>query len=339
VHVTEGGDARILGHGRGAYAGSAVLVVGGSGFIGSSCTEALVTLGANVTVLNRRPDPYLPSRGLRQLSGDLRDGAFARAAVAGQDLVLDLLGTVPAVESNRDPERSLQEDCAPHLTLFRACSEARPQPTVVFPSSRLVYGRPLRLPVDESHPLAPQSLYAVHKIAVENYLRVFADTTGLPHVIFRISNPYGPGPEGRVRSHGILNRFIRQAVYGAPIRIFGDGAQVRDFIYLPDLVSTLLVAAVSPACRCRTFNVGGPAPISLAEAARVISSLCGGVPLEYVPWPLDARQVETGDYVSDTGRLAHHLGRISTTAFEEGVRATVAAQRAHDVEARSGRGS
>jgi UDP-glucose 4-epimerase len=319
---------------RREYAGRGVLVAGASGFLGRACLSALGDAGARVSAVLRRRDGLGGADAIRVHTGRTEDPAFWREALVGVSFVFDFMGTVPAVESNRSPSTSARDDYCPHVALFEACAALPAPPLVVFPSSRLVYGAPLRLPVDEDHPLQPQSVYAVHKIALENCLRVLASTRGVPHVILRISNPFGPGGEHNRRSHGILNHFLRNAAQGDAIRLYGDGAQRRDFIYLPDLVAAVLRAAASPACRDGTFNVGGRVPVSLAEAASLIGGMAK-VPVEQVPWPKDARDIETGDYIGDTRKLDSCIGPVPGTPFADALRATLAFYASHASTARS----
>jgi UDP-glucose 4-epimerase len=298
-----------------------VAVVGASGFIGAACAEALSYVGARVTIVSRSAGAV--PLAVRQLQGDAGQPDIARAAVAGQAIVFDFIGTVAAVESNRDPLRSLSDDCLPHLRLFLACAEAGNPPLVVFPSSRLVYGRPDRLPVSESQPLRPQSMYAAHKVTVEHYLGVLGRSAALPHLVFRIANPYGPYQRSSTRGHGILNHFVRTAVQGRPLSVYGDGGQLRDYVFIPDLVSMLLLAASDPLCRNETYNVGGAGPVSMRDAAATVARLAGSE-VVHVPWPDEALQIETGDYMSDMAKLRAALGDLALTPFEDGIRETIA---------------
>ena len=114
----------------------------------------------------------------------------------------------------------------------------------MFTSSRLVYGKPARLPVDEDHPVAPESIYAVHKLSCEHYLRVFAAQGTLSFTIARISNVYGPDAAWDARPHGMVNGFVRQAIEGVPIRLFGRGEQLRDQMFVEDAASALVACNV-----------------------------------------------------------------------------------------------
>ena len=144
------------------YAGRPVVVAGGNGFLGRNCVHELLRLGAEVAVMARKSSPV---PGVKSLCGDLRDAAFVRQGIRGQAAVFDFAGSGGALHSNRNPLANLEVELRAQLTLLHGCSRERSRPLVMFCSSRLVYGRPHSIPVGESHPLSPQSIYAAHKIA------------------------------------------------------------------------------------------------------------------------------------------------------------------------------
>ncbi|MCM2265381.1 MAG: GDP-mannose 4,6-dehydratase, partial [Desulfuromonadales bacterium] len=204
-----------------------------------------------------------------------------------------------------------------------------PRAALVFPSSRLVYGKPLRLPVDEQHPLAPESFYAAHKVAVEHYLQIYARLHGLRSAILRISNPYGPLQGRDARIYGVVNKFVQAAVRDEAISLFGDGAQRRDYLHIDDLVEALLAAGLRAAAPTLLVNIGGEEHVSLQElAARIITQADAGR-IEHVPWPDDYRQVETGDYLTDLSLAAEQLGWWPRIALDDGLRQTVEYYRNH----------
>jgi len=304
-----------------------VLVAGADGFLGQNAVKALVALSADITVLVRDSTRAREQAAGKILVGDLKDLAVAEQAVDDQEVVLDFVGVTSAVYSNQNPILSLREECFPHLNLLTACAKIPSPPLIIFPSSRLVYGKPLYLPVDEDHPTKPTNIYGAHKVTVEHYLRIYEQTNGIPYLIFRISNPYGPYQAPKNKGYGIINYFIQLALRGKPIRIFGDGSQIRDFIYVDDLIDALFCASATPACHNQTFNLGGQSPISLRVAAEAIACAAGGTAVIFEPWPPDYQAVETGDYVSALDKLRRFLDLPSPTSFEDGLAYSIGAYR------------
>jgi UDP-glucose 4-epimerase len=261
--------------------------------------------------------------GARVLCGDLRDGGLVREAIEGQSIVFDFAGVSGAVRSNQEPAKALERECNPHLSLYHACATSATPPTVIFCSTRLVYGPPRYLPVDEEHPLNPQSIYAVHKITIENYLRVFGNLHGLPFVVVRLTNPYGPHQAAETTTHGIINMFVRQALAGQPIRVFGDGTQRRDYIYVGDIIEVFMRLALNERCHGQIFNLGGEEAIRLCDAANVIARMIDSATVQHVPWPDEYRSIETGDFQSDLGKIKKNVPAFKHTSFEQGLRRTI----------------
>ena len=243
---------------------------------------------------------------------------MVRAAVKNQTIVFDFAGSSGALVSNQEPFRHLEEECNPHLSLFQACAEADEPPVVAFCSSRLVYGKPIYLPVDEEHPLSPLNIYAVHKITLENYLKVFSGVRGLRFCVMRLSNPYGPYQPFETKNYGIINVFIRLAARGSPIVVFGDGRQKRDYIFVDDVVSAFFVTAMTEKCHGQIFNYGGRENISIIDAVQLISRLSGGTPVQYKPWPRDYETIETGDYQTDMQKIDQYTTLPSQAPLREG---------------------
>lgn len=315
----------------GFYRGRKVLVTGGLGFIGLNLSLRLLELQAEVTVL----DNFIPPEASAFLDGlrsrlkvavaDIRDEDKVERLVRGQEIIFNLAGKSGAADSNKAPMNDLDINCRGHLTILEACRRFNPTVTVVFPSSRLVYGKPQSLPVDETHPLAPESIYAVHKLTVENYHLVYGRLYGLKATVLRVSNPYGPMQFGDSRSYGIANKFIEAAVRGEKITVFGEGSQRRDYLYIDDLVGAFLGAASSEKARGKTYNIGDSRTASLLELAELAVSIAGSGEIVKVPWPAEYQAIETGDYQSDIDSAASELGWTPSTDLEEGIRLTVKA--------------
>jgi nucleoside-diphosphate-sugar epimerase len=184
------------------------------------------------------------------------------------------------------------------------------------------FGPVERLPVDEGHPMRPQSFYALHKLAAERYCRLYHEAFGLWTAWLRLSNPYGPRQQIKHSKYGIVNWFVRLALDGKPLTVFGDGGQARDYFYIDDAVEAFLLAASSDEAGGEAFNIGGGAPISFRTMAETIARETGAT-VDYVQWPDAWKQVETGDYVTDIEKARRLLGWQPKVGFEEGIRRTV----------------
>jgi nucleoside-diphosphate-sugar epimerase len=319
----------------GWYGGRGVLVIGGLGFIGASLSRRLLSLGAACTIVtpdraaHQADTAALLKAGALFIDGDLRDAELMRTAVKEQAVVFNLSGRSGAVRSMEDPLTDLDVNCRGNLILLEALRAVSPAAKVVFPGSRLEYGRPVSIPVAEDDPLDPLCVHAVHKVAVESYLKIYRQLYGLRSTVLRITNPFGPGqPAGR-SAYGIVNRMIQLALDDQPLTIFGDGRQLRDYLYIDDTVDALVAAGAAPDTDGQAYNVGSGIGTPLVDMARTIIDLTGSGRLAFQPWPVLAQQIETGDFVADISRLHTDTGWAPATMLADGLRRTIDAYRVH----------
>jgi nucleoside-diphosphate-sugar epimerase len=311
------------------YRGKRVLITGGLGFIGLNLIQGLLEHSADVTVL----DNLMPSDRSVQLNellshvrvaiADIRDEDKIERLVKGQEVIFNLAGKSGAADSNRAALDDLDINCRGHLLLLEACRRLNPDVAIVFPSSRLVYGKPHYLPVDELHPVAPQSIYAAHKLTVENYQLIYGRLYGLKSTVLRISNPYGPNQAGDKRAYGVINSFLRTAAAGGVITLFGEGEQTRDYLYICDLVEAFLLAGCKEEARGKIYNIGNSKSTSMRELADLAVAISGDGKIISVPWPQEYLAIETGDYLSNIGLAEKELGWSPQTALKDGLARTM----------------
>jgi UDP-glucose 4-epimerase len=239
-------------------------------------------------------------------------------------LIYDLAGSSGAVASNRSPGASLEGNCRIQLRLLEACVAAGNRPHVVFSSSRLVYGETGRTRAAEDHPVNPQSVYAAHKLCIEHYLKIFARLGHITYTICRISNVYGSDAGHQGQGYRVVNAFIRAGLAGQIITLFGDGRQLRDFIYIDDLIQALMQSGTAAAARNQVFNIGSGVSSSMLEAASLIREMTSAPPLRFAPWPEDYGLVESGDYVADISKARRLLGIRPAYTLAEGIAESIA---------------
>ena len=310
-------------------ADSRVLVIGGFGFIGVNLTAALVTRGARVTVVtpSRERHAAVADRfeqdDVRIIEADVRDRDAMRDAVAGHGVVFNLSGQSGAVRSLEDPWTDLAVNLQGTLAVLEGLREANAGAKFVCVGSRLQYGKPARMPADEGAMGEPLCLHAIHKRTIEDYLTLYSRLYGLRATIARVTNPYGPGqPRGRT-AYGVINRMIHLAIADQDIPIYGDGAQLRDYIHVDDVVRALLALADSERADGRAFNVGSGTGVALAQVADQVVTIAGGGRLTHVEWPPLAAQIETGDFIADVSRIEREIGWTPTIRLPEGLSRTV----------------
>lgn len=306
-----------------------VLVIGGLGFIGGNLTARLRAEGAQVTVLTPARTRYaaladqLEADGVVMVNGDIRDRAQVGTAVEGQSLVFNLSGQSGAVRSMDDPWSDLDLNCRGTLVLLDAIRHVNPGAKLVTVGSRLEYGRPESMPVEESSLGEPLSVHAIHKRTVEQYLRLYRRLFGLRFTIARVTNPYGPGqPAGRT-AYGIINRFIHLALAGEALTLYGDGRQQRDYIHVDDVVTALLALAAAPGADGLAYNVASGTGTAMADLAAMVIEIAGSGRVTHIEWPALAAQIETGDFIADIGRIRRDLGWAPAISLRDGLSQTV----------------
>ncbi len=256
------------------FRGSSVLVTGGLGFLGSNLARRLVRLGARVTLVDALLEGFGGSLAnvaeirddVEVRIADLRDTATVEAAVRDQDYIFNLAGQVSHGDSMRDPQLDLALNCLATVNLLEACRNHNPRARLLYTSTRQVYGRPRRLPVNEDHPTLPVDANGINKLAAEHYHLLYDATYGICSTVLRLTNTFGPRQQIKNNRQGFATVFLRQALRGETISLYGGGSQIRDFNYVDDVVAAMLAAITSEACRGRCFNLGAAA---FALAGRV----------------------------------------------------------------------
>lgn len=311
------------------YAKKRVLVTGGLGFMGFNLVRALQRTDARVRVLSRSWPP-LPGNvestlgGVAFFHGDIRDPAVVEEAVSGCDVIFHLAGKSGPAASNASPLEDLDVNSRGLLTLLDACRSLSAGVKIVFPSSRLVYGSSDKQPTNESAPTAPLSIYGIHKWSAEQYLLLYHRLYGLRVTILRVTNPYGPFQRPEQNRYGVVNWFIHQAMHDQPLTVYGEGAQLRDYIHIDDVVDAFLVAGTASEADGKIFNVGSGHGISFLEMAELIVRASRRGSIQHVEWPPEAAVVETGDFVADTSFIAERLGWKAKIPIESGVADVIA---------------
>jgi len=311
--------------------GKNILITGGLGMIGSNLAHALVKSGAKVTIL----DALLPLYGgnksnlkkidnkLKIIIGDIRNSSLVNELVKNRDFIFHLAAQVSYIDSMSDPLLDLDINCRGHLILLEACRKVNPTAKIIFSGSRMEYGKTYSLPVDEEHPTNPLITYGVHKLTAEKYNLVYWHNFKIPTVTVRITNPYGPRQQMKHSKYGIINWFIRLAMENKIISIFGNGQQIRDYIYVDDIVQGLLRIAVSPNSAGQVYNLGSGKGTKFIDMVKMVLEIVGLGQFEMVDWPKNYQNIETGDFIADISKITQQTGWRPKTPLKDGITQTV----------------
>ncbi len=342
------------------------LITGGAGFIGANYAARLLARGERVTVydnFSRRGadvnvqwlEDRAPRGALRVVRGDVRDAALLTAVTRDADVVVHLAAQVAVTTSVRDPRLDFEVNALGTFNVLEAARLAPKPPIVLYASTNKVYGgmedvpvveeatryRYANLPhgVPETQPLDFHSPYGCSKGAGDQYVRDYARIYGLRTVVFRQSCIYGPRQWG-IEDQGWVAWFVIAALTGRPITIYGDGKQVRDVLYIDDLLDAYDAAVDRiDAVAGQVYNIGGGPDHALsiwAEFGPLLERLLGRpIPVDYGPWRPGDQRV----YISDIRKAQRELGWTPQVGVEEGVQRLVDWVRAAlDKEGAYGRG-
>jgi len=316
---------------RGKYNKINTLVTGGLGFLGSNLAIELVRSGANVTIV----DNMLPRQGGNPFNieeirskvdvqfADIRDPLSMNNIVKDKEIIFHLAGQVNHIDSMRNPINDLDINCKGTLVILEACNQYNKGAKIIFTGTRGQYGPTVKLPVDENHPMDPKGIYAITNMAAEKMVMVYNNVHHIRGSSLRISNTYGPRHQMRHDEYGVFNWFIRKAIDGEAIHVFGNGHILRDFVYVDDVVAALLMVGINPKSEGQVFNVGSGIPVDFAALARKITQIAGSGRSEFTDFTKERKELEHGDYYSDCTKIKQLIGWEAAVKLEDGISRTI----------------
>lgn len=271
------------------FTDSTVLVTGGAGFVGSNLVIALLNEGAKVRVVDNFFTGSLENlKDVRDdiefIEGSVSSKAIMEEAVQGVDYVFHL-ATVNIIAAVSSPLLEEETNVRGTVNLLELCKDL-PIKRFVYTSSVSVYGNASKFPIPEDAPPQFTSIYPAGKYAGEAYCLAFHKLFRVPITIVRYSNVYGPRQSPNNPYSGVISKFFYWAMKGEPIRIYGDGEQTRDFIYVEDAVEATIRASLMPNAIGEVFNIATGKETSINTLAQLIFHIVnpqGQLIIEYLP--------------------------------------------------------
>lgn len=299
------------------YDGKEVLILGGLGFIGSNLAKLLNKLGAHISILDNLDPLYggdrenIPSGFHIKptiIIGDIRDTELLENIIPGKDIIFNFAAQVSPIDSTKLPEKDLEINGLGTLRILETIRKVNPKAKFVFSSSRLVIGKEIQNPITEDHPLRPTSPYGKHKQLSEYYCDFYHKEYGVRTTVVRITNPYGPNQQVKHSKYSIPGWFMRQALEGYPITIFGEGDQLRDYIYIDDLINAIAGVGVLEETDGQLYNCGSGVSIPLKEMVSIIKEIVPSTQILHTPWPNNYQNQETGNCSISIEKIQKHTG-------------------------------
>jgi UDP-glucose 4-epimerase len=311
-------------------AGKNVVITGGLGFLGSNLARRAIELGANVTLIDTL-NPlyggnYYNINGVEHkvtlIINDIRNIEIIEPVIKKADIIYHFAAQVSYIDSLNMPNEDYNLNAQSTLIILELCRKHNPKAKILFASSRMVLGKVEGNMMTEDAIPNPLSLYGIHKLTSEKYLGMYYKDFGIPYVVLRITNPYGIRQQIKHSKYSLVGWFIRQAMEGKEISIFGNGTQLRDYIYSEDIVNAFLMCAVCDHAIGQIVNIGSGVSTQFKDMVENVVKVVGKGSVKYTPWPKEYEKIETGDIKTDISKLKSLTGWSPQNSIEQGIQKT-----------------
>ncbi len=254
-----------------------ILVTGGAGFIGSNIVDAL-SADNKVSVLDNLSSGSLANLAqsrerIEFVHGDILDRALVEKLVSQVEYIFHLAANVGNLKSIEDPTFDMESNIHGTINLLEACAKTNIK-RLVYSASGAIFGEARYLPIDEDHPVSPESPYGVSKLAAEKYCLAFHRVKNVPATAVRYFNVYGPR-QGSSGYANVIPIFFGKVRAGKPLTIYGDGAQSRDFVYVGDVARANILAATHPEAAGQIFNIATGQATDVNRLVELIKQVSG----------------------------------------------------------------
>lgn len=303
-----------------------ILILGGSGFVGSHLVGRLVACKADVTVMCRNPEEIKnisAFKGVRLVPGDITCYEDVAKSVQKQDIIINL-ATIVYNTGVFEPYADLEINCKGQINTLEARKNINPSAQYIYIGSSMQFGRvnEKNLPISEDYCQMPISLYGTHKFAAENYGNIYRKVHGLPSIVVRLTPLYGPSLTGKA-TRSIIEKFIKKILNDETFNVNGFGEDLKDFLYVDDVVDVLMHIMES-SIREGTYHVGSGAGVKFSDVARMIVDECKMGNYTLVPFPKELEPFEVGSFYFDISKIKKELGWSPKVDIREGIKRMVA---------------
>lgn len=293
------------------YRDKIILITGGLGFLGSNLAHKLVECEAKIIIIdNLNPlygGNYFNINGIQNkikiITDDVRKEKVLIPIIKQCDIIFHFAAQVSYIDSLSMPYEDLELNARATLQILEICRKYNSKVKIVFPSSRMVLGKIESSQISENSPTNPLSLYGIHKLTSEKYLIMYYKDFGIPFIIFRITNPYGPRQQIKHSKYSLVGWFIRQAMERKTIKIFGDGKQLRDYIFSDDIMEAICRCSTNEKATGEIINVASGKSTEFQEMVKEVVKIVKNGNYEFVSWPDNYEKIETGDVTANISKL------------------------------------
>ncbi|MBC8283791.1 MAG: NAD-dependent epimerase/dehydratase family protein [Nitrospinae bacterium] len=315
------------------FQGKHLLITGASGYLASNLVKSLKNIPCTLRRLSRKSSlPFLNGKVvIEDMQGEISDASVWSKAMQGIDVVFHFASQTSVYLADKDPENDYQVNVLPMLYMLEACKKSENCPDILFAGTSTQVGLPQDLPVSEMAKDNPITIYDLHKLMAESYLKCYSRMGIVRGVILRLTNVYGPGPKSSSEDRGFLNSMIRRALAGENLTLYGEGEHIRDYIYIADVLSAFLQASVNmSSLNQKHFVLGSGKGYTISEALhhivdRVALKMRGQVTVESITPPQGLSPIEKRSFVADSQSFSRLTGWQPQNSLIKGIDQTLEA--------------
>jgi nucleoside-diphosphate-sugar epimerase len=310
-----------------------IVVTGASGYIGSKLVSAIQDADSLICRMSRdkRTLPIIKESSARIMDyeGSIQERRFWEKVLPESDIVFHLSGQTNLNYAQENVIEDWNANVLPMQQLLECCRQIKLTPSIVFSGTATQVGLTSKLPVNESVTDLPITIYDLHKLNAEDYLKSYSAQAFVNGVSLRLTNVYGPGTASMNKNRGIINQMAVKALIGNNLTVYGEGKYIRDYVFIDDVVSAFLNAIqFMSKLKSRHFLVGSGQGVSISDAISSVAEnaqkITGrAVALDYVPEPLLLHPIERRNFIADISAFRENTQWFPATEFENGLGKTV----------------
>jgi UDP-glucose 4-epimerase len=308
-----------------------ILVIGSNGYIASNLVSKLINYNCELTLLDLQSNSSFNFNScnakVSEVIGDIKNSNIWKKVLNEIDIIFYLAAKTNIYESIANPNEFYEINVKPIITMLEFCKNQKLKPSIVFSGTVTVYGLTNELPVNESCSENPLTIYDLHKLIVEKYLKYYSNNYGIKSVSLRLANVYGPGPSSKSSGRGVLNMMINKAINKEDLTIYGEGNFVRDYIYVDDVINAFLLSAVHiEKLKSRFFIISTGNANTVNEAFQMIANNTFRdfkLKVKNIDSPKGISILESRNFVGNSSSFSNLTGWIPKTNLFDGINKTI----------------